>query len=66
MRKWLMGLLVVVIFWALLRMSGKREAAPFRMLGGRIRKTLSMLAWILLSAYIGSFIYWLITAVFGK
>lgn len=65
MRKWILGLIIIMIFTALLRTSWKGEPRPSR-LGIRIRKTLSMLAWILLSIYSLSFLYWLVTVVFTK
>jgi len=65
LRKWFLGLFIIMIFTALLRLGGKKGGHSTR-LGSRIKKTLSMLAWVLLSVYVLSFLYWLVTAVFRK
>ena len=63
MRKWLLFLVVLVVIILLSKVNQKKEVRT--PLGKRISETLSIMVWVLIIAYVISFIYWLYTQIIG-
>jgi uncharacterized membrane protein (DUF485 family) len=63
MRKWLLFLVVLVVLILLSKVNRKKELRT--PLGKKISETLSIMVWVLIIAYVISFIYWLYTQIFG-
>lgn len=58
MRKWLFVLLVLAVLYALSKITGKKHQARYPFLK-RVDRTITLLVWVLLTAYLVSFLYWL-------
>jgi magnesium-transporting ATPase (P-type) len=62
MRKWLFLLVVLSLVYIFAKANQKKEVrSPFRK---RFNETLSIVVWVMLVAYVVSFLYWLYTQVF--
>jgi hypothetical protein len=62
MRKWLFVLLVLAILYALSTLTAKRHKSRYPILK-RVDRAISVVVWVLLTAYSIAFVYWLITQV---
>ncbi len=62
MRKWLLVLLVLAVLYALSKITAKKQQARYPFLK-RLDRTITILVWVLLAAYVISFLYWLYTEV---
>ncbi|MGB7295652.1 MAG: hypothetical protein WBC70_08690 [Candidatus Aminicenantales bacterium] len=62
MRKWLFILLVLAVLYALSKFTGKKQQARYPFLK-RVDRTINLLVWVLLTAYLVSFFYWLYTEI---
>jgi len=63
MRKWLLFFVIIVVVVLLSKLNQKKEVrTPF---GKRFGETLSVITWVLIIAYVISFIYWLYNQIFG-
>lgn len=62
MRKWLFILLILAVLYALSKFTGRKQQARYPFLK-RIDRIITMLVWVLLAAYVFSFLYWLYTEV---
>jgi hypothetical protein len=62
MRKWLFVLLVLAVLYALSKFTGKKNQARCPFLK-RVDRTINLLVWLLLTAYLASFLYWLYTQI---
>jgi len=63
MRKWLLFLVILVVIVLLSKINQRKEVrTPF---GKRFSETLSVITWVMIIAYVVSFIYWLYTQIFG-
>lgn len=63
LRKWLYAGLVLAILYALSKMNKRRWRDRYPIIK-RIDRTISLLAWTLLTVYGLTFLYWLYTRVF--
>ena len=62
MRKWFLFLVILGLIFILSKASRKKEArSPFHK---RFNETVSIVVWVVLIAYVVSFIYWLYTQIF--
>jgi hypothetical protein len=62
LRKWLYLALVLAVLYAISRLNTKRWRNRYPILQ-RIDRTITIVAWTLLVAYVLSFLYWLYTRV---
>jgi hypothetical protein len=62
MRKWLFLVLVLAALYALSKITGKQHHSRYPFLK-RIDRTITILVWVLLAAYLVSFFYWLYTEI---
>jgi hypothetical protein len=58
MRKWLFVLLFLAVLYALSKITGKKQRTRHPFLK-RIDRTITILVWVLLTAYLVAFFYWL-------
>lgn len=64
MRKWFILLAIIGLVYILSKATPKREpASPFRQ---RFNETLSIIVWVLVAAYVLSFLYWLYGQIFKR
>ncbi|MBN1222712.1 MAG: hypothetical protein JXB23_05655 [Candidatus Aminicenantes bacterium] len=62
MRRWFIYLIIAAGIYLLYRMGGRKEArSP---LGKRLKETISVLVWALLTVYVLAFLYWVYTRIF--
>jgi magnesium-transporting ATPase (P-type) len=62
MRKWLYFLLILALIYAISQINRrKRVKSPFLK---RLNETITILVWVLLTAYVLTFLYWLYTTIF--
>jgi hypothetical protein len=62
MRKWLFLMLILAVLYALSKITGKQHQTRFPFLK-RLDRTITILVWVLLAAYLVSFFYWLYTEI---
>jgi MFS superfamily sulfate permease-like transporter len=62
MRKWLFLLLVLAILYALSKITRKQHRSRYPVIR-RIDRAITLLVWVLLTAYVVSFFYWLFTEI---
>jgi magnesium-transporting ATPase (P-type) len=62
MRKWFLFLVILGLIYILSKASRKKETrSPFHK---RFNETVSIVVWVMLIAYVVSFLYWLYTQIF--
>ena len=63
MRKWLLFLVILGVIVLLSKINQRKDVRT--PLGKRFSETLSVIVWVLIVAYVVSFLYWLYTQIFG-
>ncbi|MFC2169127.1 hypothetical protein ACFLRM_00980 [Acidobacteriota bacterium] len=63
MRKWLLLLLIILVFYALSKLRTNKQEKKYPALK-QISQTFSILVWALLIVYVLAFLYWLFTVIF--